>query len=139
MSDRTFVDSNILLYAHDLDAGNKQRIAEGVLAELWESRSGVVSPQVLQEFYVNAVRKFAKPLPKSFAQMIVEKYSQWCIETTSTEVLSAFRIEREAKISFWDALICASAVKAGATVLLSEDMNPGQQVAGLRIENPFAS
>lgn len=137
MTARTFVDSNILLYAHDLEAGSKQRTAEHVLSELWASRSGVVSPQVLQEFYVNATRKLAKPLAKEFAQTIVEKYATWCIETTSAEVLSAFRIEREAKISFWDALICASAVKSGAAILLSEDMNAGQQIAGLRIQNPF--
>ncbi len=138
MSGKTFVDSNILLYAHDRDAANKQRTAEDALSELWASRSGVVSPQVLQEFYVNATRKLAQPLAKEFAQTIVEKYSNWCIETTSAEVISAFRIEREARISFWDALICASALKSGATVLLSEDMNSGQQIAGLRIQNPFA-
>jgi predicted nucleic acid-binding protein len=60
------------------------------------------------------------------------------IETTSAEVLSAFRIEREAKIGFWDALILASAAKAGAEVLLSEDLSAGQKVAGIRIQNPFA-
>jgi predicted nucleic acid-binding protein len=130
MTGKTFVDSNILLYAHDLDANEKQSVAEGVLSELWASRSGVLSPQVLQEFYVNATRKLAKPLARPFAN--------WCIDTTPAEVLSAFRIEREARISFWDALICASALKAGATVLLSEDMNAGQKIAGLRIENPFA-
>jgi len=138
MSGKTFIDSNILLYAHDLDAGKKRSMAEEALRELWASRSGVVSPQVLQEFYVNATRKLAKPLTKEFAQSIVEQYANWCIETTSAEVLSAFRIERDAKISFWDALICASALKAGATVLLSEDMNAGQHIAGLRIQNPFA-
>jgi predicted nucleic acid-binding protein len=137
MSAKTFVDSNILLYAHDWDAGAKQSIAERLLSELWDSRSGVVSPQVLQEFYVNATRKLAKPLAKPFAQSIVEKYANWCIETTSAEVLSAFRIEGEAKIGFWDALILASAVKAGAEVLLSEDLSSGQKVAGIRIRNPF--
>jgi predicted nucleic acid-binding protein len=137
MSVKTFVDSNILLYAHDWDAGSKQRIAEGILSELWDSRSGVVSPQVLQEFYVNAIRKLAKRLERPFAQSIVEKYANWCIETTPAEVLSAFRIEREAKISFWDALIVASAAKAGAEVLLSEDLSSGQTVAGVRVRNPF--
>ena len=92
---------------------------------------------MLQEFYVNATRKLAQPLAKPFAQSIVEKYATWCIETTSAEVLSAFRIEDESKISFWDALICASAVKAGASVLPSEDMNSGQEIAGIRIQNPF--
>ena len=137
MSDKTFVDSNILLYAHDLDAGDKRSIAKDLLVDLWDSRGGVLSPQVLQEFYVNATRKLAKPLAKPFAHSIVEKYASWCISTTSAEVLSAFRIEREVRISFWDALICASALKSGATILLSEDMNSGQKIAGLRIQNPF--
>ena len=137
MIGKTFVDSNILLYAHDHDADKKQRIAEALLSELWASKQGVVSPQVLQEFYVNATRKLAQPLTKPFAQSIVEKYATWCIETTSAEVISAFRIEDEAKISFWDALILASAAKAGAEVLLSEDLSSGQKIAGIRIRNPF--
>jgi predicted nucleic acid-binding protein len=67
----------------------------------------------------------------------VEDFRVWCIDTTAGEVATAFRIEDEARISFWDALICASALKAGAEVILSEDMNAGQKVAGIRIENPF--
>ncbi len=135
MRAEVFCDSNILLYAasNAPEDAAKRAAARRVLA-----LPGVgFSAQVLQEFYVNATRKLAQPLTKPFAQSIVEKYSNWCTETTSTEVLSAFRIEREAKISFWDALICASAQKAGATVLLSEDMNAGQKIAGLRIQNPF--
>jgi len=139
MSVRTFVDSNILLYAHDRDAGAKQSIAEGVLGHLWASRSGVMSPQVLQEFYVNATRKLSTRLEKPFAQSIVEKYANWCIETSSAEVISAFRIEDEMKINFWDALILASAMKAGAEVLLSEDLSAGQKVAGILIQNPFTA
>ena len=138
MTDKTFVDSNILLYAHDLDAGAKRSAAADVLTKLWAGRAGVVSPQVLQEFYVNATRKLARPLPKQVAQSIVEKYAHWCIDTTAAEVVSAFRIERDARISFWDALICASALKSGAAILLSEDLNPGQRIAGIRIQNPFA-
>jgi predicted nucleic acid-binding protein len=92
----------------------------------------------LQEFYVNATRKRAKPLTKTEARRVVEVFSVWSIPTTSIEVAAAFRIEDEAKISFWDALICASALKSGADRLLSEDMNHGQRIAGLLIENPFA-
>ena len=138
MSVRTFVDTNILVYAHDVDQGRKHRIARDILIDLMSGRSGALSPQVLQEFYVTVTRKIAKPLSKRAAREIVEDLSVWCTETTAVEVASAFRIEDEAKISFWDALICASAVRAGASVLLSEDMNSGQKVAGLRIQNPFA-
>lgn len=98
----------------------------------------ILRQKVLQEFYVTVARKIVKPLSRREAREIVEDLSVWCIDTTAVEVAAAFRIEDEAKISFWDALICASALKSGATVLLSEDMNSGQQIAGLRIENPFA-
>lgn len=134
---KTFVDTNILIYAHDLDSGDKHAIAVKALQELWANRNGVVSPQVLQEFYVNVTRKIAKPLSRKIARTIVDNYAVWCIETTAADIANAFRIEDESKISFWDALICASALKAGASRLLSEDLNAGQSISGVRIENPF--
>src|ERR1700735_3281188 len=133
----TFVDTNILIYAHDVDQKEKHSIARMLVTELLKTRTGVLSPQVLQEFYVNVTRKIAKPLTKRAARDIVEAFRVWSIDTTAAEVTTAFRIEDEAKISFWDALICASALKAGAEVILSEDMNAGQKVAGIRIEHPF--
>ncbi len=135
---RTFVDSNILIYAHDLDAGEKRAIAVARLSELWDNRSGVVSPQVLQEFYVNVTRKITKPLARKVARAIVENYAVWCVETAASDIANAVRIEDESKIAFWDALICASASKAGAIRLLSEDLRSGQIIAGIRVENPFA-
>jgi predicted nucleic acid-binding protein len=137
MSDRTFVDTNILLYAHDIDAKSKHDIAKTVLAELWSQRTGVLSLQVLQEFYVNVTRKIASPLPKDVARRVVNSYAIWCIETTPAEISNAFRIEDESRIGFWDALIIASAAKCGASRILSEDLNAGQVIAGVKIENPF--
>jgi predicted nucleic acid-binding protein len=137
MSDRTFVDSNILIYAHDADAKSKHEIARSILAELWRQRMGVLSMQVLQEFYVNVTRKIAVPLSKDAARVVVNSYAIWCVETTPAEISSAFRIEDESRIGFWDALIIASAVKCGASRILSEDLNAGQTIAGVRIENPF--
>jgi len=133
----TFVDTNVLIYAHDVDQKEKHAVARALVTELFKTRRGVLSPQVLQEFYVNVTRKIAKPLTKRAAREIVEDFRVWCIDTTAAEIATAFRIEDEARISFWDALICASALKAGAEVILSEDMNAGQKVAGIRIENPF--
>src|SRR3954451_20182249 len=98
MSAKTFVDSNVLIYAYDVDAKTKYRIANSVLRELWEHRLGVLSVQVLQEFYVNVTRKIARPIPKSKAQLIVEASSAWCTDTTPAEVSRAFRIENEAKV-----------------------------------------
>ena len=82
-------------------------------------------------------RKIRTPLPKSSARTVVENYAGWCTATTPIEISAAFRIEDEAGISFWDALIIACARKAGAVRVLSEDLNPGQIIAGVRIENPF--
>jgi len=137
MSDRTFVDTNILVYAHDLDVTSKHAIARSVVTELWEEGRGVVSPQVLQEFYVTVTRKIAAPLPKAEARLLVRTYAPWCIDVGPGEVLAAFQIEDEAKIGFWDALIVASARKARAKRLLSEDLNAGQVIAGVEIYNPL--
>ncbi len=138
MSARIFVDTNVLVYAHDVDAKAKHDAAKGVLLELWSQRTGVLSMQVLQEFYVNVTRKITSTLPKNVARQVVNTYSVWCVETTPTEIAAAFRIEDESGIGFWDALIVAAAAKSGATHILSEDLNAGQMIAGVRVENPFA-
>jgi len=138
MSDKTFVDTNVLIYAHDVDAKAKHEAAKQVLQELWSERVGVLSMQVLQEFYVNVTRKIPRPLSKESARLVVSTYTAWCVDTTPAEISSAFRIEDEAHIGFWDALIMATAIKSGATRLLSEDLNSGQAIAGVKIENPFA-
>jgi predicted nucleic acid-binding protein len=138
MNDRTFIDTNILIYAHDVDAGARHTIAREIVRELWSSRSGVLSMQVLQEFYVNVTRKIASPLSREIARGIVNSYTAWCVDTGVEEISTAFRIEDEARIGFWDALILAAARKARAIRVLSEDLNAGQRIAGIGIENPFA-
>jgi predicted nucleic acid-binding protein len=137
MSDKTFVDTNILVYAHDIDAQRKRELARSALRTLWTDGTGVISPQVLQEFYVTVTRKIAKPLSKKTARAVIGTYSVWCVDVTTAEIEAAFRIEDAAKIGFWDALVVAAAVNAGATKLLSEDLNAGQTIAGVFIENPF--
>ncbi len=139
MSDKIFVDTNVLIYAHDVDAKAKHETAKRVLHRLWSERTGVLSLQVLQEFYVNVTRKIANPLSKESARLVVSTYTTWCIETTPAEIARAFRIEDESRIGFWDALILASAVKSGADRILSEDLNAGQTISGVLIQNPFAS
>jgi predicted nucleic acid-binding protein len=137
MSDKIFVDANILIYAHDVDAKSKHEVAKRVLADLWDQRTGILSMQVLQEFYVNVTRKIAIPLSKYAARTVVNAYAIWCIETTPAEISSAFKIEDESRLGFWDALIVASAAKSRATRILSEDLNAGQIIAGVKIDNPF--
>ena len=138
MSDVVFVDTNILIYAHDIDAGLKRERAIESLRVLWESGAGRISVQVLQEFYVNATRKPAKPVARSTAREVVGSYGAWVREaTTADTVLRASDIADLAQISFWDALIFASAEQSGATQLYSEDLNTGQSIVGIKVVNPL--
>lgn len=139
MNGKTFVDTNVLIYAHDIDAGSKHEIAKRIMRELWSERAGLLSTQVLQEFYVNVTRKIASPLSKVSARAVINSYASWCIENTLVDISTAFGIEDESQIGFWDALIIASAAKGGAMRLVSEDLNSGQTVMGVLIENPFAA
>lgn len=135
-----FVDTNILIYAHDRDAGAKSQRAEEILSALWESQNGVLSTQVLQEFYVNVTRKIATPVKAAAAREVVRVYSVWVKELTAPEsVLRASELSEIWQLSFWDSLIIASAEQAGAMTLLSEDFNTGQSIAGIKIINPLLS
>jgi predicted nucleic acid-binding protein len=139
MSGKTFIDTNVLIYAHDVDATEKHQIAKTVLQTLWTERTGVLSMQVLQEFYVNVTRKIQFPLSKNLARLVVSSYAIWCVDTTPAEISMAFTIEDESRIGFWDALIISAAAKSGATRILSEDLNSGQRIAGILVENPFVT
>lgn len=135
---RTFVDTNVLVYAHDASERAKQPIARALLEELWADRSGVLSTQALQEFYVVATRKLRPPLSRPEAREIVALYATWTVVQVDAElVLDAAALEDEARLSFWDALIAEAARRAGAERLVSEDFAPGQRIAGLTIVNPF--
>lgn len=139
MTDRVFVDTNVLIYAHDADAGDKQRIAAETLRELWDTRNGVVSAQVLQEFYVNVTRKIVSPLRRSAASEVVRSYGAWTVAIAGVDqILAASELEERHRINFWDALIVATAASAGAATIVSEDFTHGRVIAGVRIENPFA-
>lgn len=139
MNAKVFIDTNILVYAHDLDAGTKHQAAQNLISHLAQERTGILSMQVLQEFYVAATRKLTKPLPRAEARAIIEDFGHWCVPTSPSEVRDAFRIEDEARISFWDAMIVAAAVRGGASRIYSEDLNSGQTIGGILIENPFLS
>ncbi len=136
-ADKIFVDSNILIYAFDIDSGVRHDRAKQVLKELWNEKSGAVSMQVLQEFYNVVTRKIATPLPRTMARRIVRQYARWCVPTGPADIEVAFSLEDAAQISFWDALIVSAAIKAGAKRILTEDLNIGQKIAGVLIENPL--
>jgi predicted nucleic acid-binding protein len=138
MSVRTFVDTNILVYAHDLDSGIKHEIAKEVILRLWKSKVGVLSTQVLQEFYVTLTKRIPRPLDRPTARRIVKRYFSWEVVINDPEIIiQASEIEESYKISFWDALIVSAAFSQGAATILTEDLNHGQYLEGILIENPF--
>jgi predicted nucleic acid-binding protein len=137
---RSFIDTNVLLYAHDASETAKQPIARALLESLWQQRSGALSTQVLQEFYVVATRKLTRPLARHEARELIELYSAWpLVVIDPTVILAATRIEQDHQLGFWDALIVEAARIAGAERLLTEDLKDGRVVEGVRIENPFAA
>lgn len=135
----SFVDTNILAYAHDTSETARQPLAVALLEDLWRSRSGIVSTQVLSEFYVVATRKFAPPMARREARSIVDSYTAWpVVQVDPTLIVAASSLEERHQLSFWDALIIEAARRGGATRLVSEDLQDGRRIAGLVIENPFA-
>jgi len=139
MSIEAFVDSNVLVYAHDRGAGEKHTQARDLVARLWRERSGALSTQVLQELVVNVRRKAARPIPESEVRDLVADYLRWeVVVNDGASILEALDLGERFQISFWDALIVQAANATGATVLYSEDLNTGQVYGGVRVENPFA-
>jgi predicted nucleic acid-binding protein len=135
-----FVDTNVLVYAHDASETTRQPVARAVLDDLWSSRAGALSTQVLQEFYVVVTRKFDPPMSRRQARDLVDAYSSWHVTKIDTPlILAASQLEERHTLSFWDALIVEAARRAGATRVLSEDLQAGRRIAGLRIENPFTA
>lgn len=134
----SFVDTNILIYAEDRDAKGKHEVARTLIMDLWESREGVVSVQVLQEFYVNVTKKLKKPLTVAKAKAIVEEYLTWTVvDNTGRMVVNAIDLQRKAQLSFWDSLIVQAAIQSGCDQLYSEDLNAGQRFGPLTVVNPF--
>ena len=138
MSDVVFVDTNILVYAHDRDAGSKREKAAQALDRLWDERAGRLSAQVLQEFYVTVTKKVSTSITRASAREVLSMYAPWVQHPTTPEtILRATELAELAQVSFWDALIIASAEQAGAAQLYSEDLNSGQTIAGVKIVNPL--
>ena len=115
MSVKYFVDTNILLYAHDKAAGAKHERARAIVEELWRDRTGVVSTQVLQELAVNLRRKAGRPLDAKATRDIVTDYLTWQVVVHSGEsILDALDLEARYRISFWDRVV--NPVRARARV-----------------------
>ena len=138
MSDKSFVDTNILMYAHDRTTGVKHERAKALIEKLWDSGGGVLSTQVLQELCINLRRKSSRPVSIEETRRLIQDYSSWdVVVNTAESVLQALSIELRYKISFWDALILHAAGISGATVLYSEDLAAGQTYGAVRVVNPL--
>jgi predicted nucleic acid-binding protein len=138
MPDKYFVDTDILLYAHDRSAGLKHERARQLIERLWTSGQGVLSTQVLQELCINLRRKIARPLPVEEVRRLIQDYLSWEIVVNSpASVLQALEIEVRYKTSFWDALVLQAAETAGAAVLYSEDLAAGQKYGPIQVVNPL--
>ena len=135
---KAFVDTNVLVYAYDRGAGAKHERALSLVEKLWKDGDGVLSTQVLQEFYVNVRRKAKRPISIEQARALIADYLSWDpIVNDGVTMLEAIDVEQRYQLSFWDSLIVVAAQKGGASVLFSEDFNHGQKFGPLVVQNPF--
>ena len=133
---RSFFDTNVLVYADDKAAPAKQRKALDLVAEHGRARSGVVSLQVLQEYFVTITKKLH--VDATVARRKVELLAEFDVAAPEVvDILAAIDLHRLHGFSFWDALIVRAAKQAGCAVLLTEDMQMAREVDGVRIVNPF--
>ena len=133
---RTFLDANILLYCEDSANPAKQVKAVGLVQEHLRRKTGVVSMQVLQEYFANATRKLG--VDASLARQKIGIYTRfYVVEPAAHDILAAIDLHLLRKLSFWDAMIVHCARNAGCREVLSEDMQHGQVIDGVRIVNPF--
>ena len=136
--DKVFLDTNIILYAYDVSAGEKHQRAKEMVLDLWNSGLAVISTQVLQEFFVTATQKIPKPLDSRLAKSIVDDLLKWeVVINDGAAVLEAIELVLQYGYSFWDSLIIEASIKGGAEILLSEDLSHGQTIQGVTIMNPF--
>lgn len=135
-----FCDTNLFVYAYDLTGGRKRQQAGELVDSLWESGTGIISMQVLQELFVVLTRKIPRPLSVVEARAIVEDMATWrVVEPGPRDVLAAIDGAGRWHISFWDAMILVAAIRAGAETVWSEDLNDSQAYDGIIVRNPFSS
>ncbi|WP_107654119.1 PIN domain-containing protein [Nocardia suismassiliense] len=137
-SERVFIDTNVLIYAYEAGDDRRSTIAREVLADLWERKVGLLSTQVLQEFYSVATRKLRPKLSPAEVRRIIALYSEWCARDTDPLILmNASFLAETHSVSWWDALIVEAASQSGAKYILSEDLQHGRSFLGLEVRNPF--
>lgn len=137
MANRSFIDTNVIVYAEASDAPDKQQAALALLKQLYESGTGVLSTQVLQEYCNIAIKKLKLPIAHIRAQ--IDMYEQFqVVQVTPAIIRDALDLNQTRSVAFYDAIIIACAKTAGCNLLFSEDLNTGEVIAGVRLQNPFA-
>jgi len=136
MKERSFIDTNILVYTDDADSPEKCRQAVDLVEDAMRSNQGIISTQVLQEYFVAVTRKLDVDVVTAKHRMQL-LFRLNVVQITPDDVLAAIDLHRLHVLSFWDALILHAARKAGCSVLYSEDMGHGQIIEGIHIRNPF--
>lgn len=140
MSVKVFVDTNILVYSRDQSEEEKQVLALEWLATLWRLRSGRLSFQTLNEFYVTVTQRLKPGLSRLEAQADVRSLLLWNpIAVDEAVIENAWLIQGRYAFSWWDSLILSAAQVQDCTYVLSEDMQHGQQIGKMTIINPFIS
>jgi predicted nucleic acid-binding protein len=138
MGDKAFLDTNILVCARDKGAGQKHLAAEALLRDLWETRRGRVSIQVLNEYFVTVTRKLKPGLSPREAWADVVSLQAWAPIIMDGRLLERGQLLfRQHNLSWWDALVVAAAQAADCDLLYSEDLGAGRAYDGVRIVNPF--
>jgi predicted nucleic acid-binding protein len=138
MSDKVFVDTNVLVYAHDDASPAKKALAETIILEGLRSENAAISTQVLCEFHVTVTRKAKRPMPLARAKREIALLSN--LETADVDapmVERAIDIQERWKINFWDGLIIAAAERTRCATVLSEDLSDGQVYGSVTVRNPF--
>ena len=138
MATRSFIDTNVLVYAEASDAPLKQRAALALLKGLYEEGLGVLSTQVLQEYCNVALKKLK--LPAQYVRSQLDLYEQYeVVQVTPAIIHAGLDLHQTRSVSFFDAIVLASAHASGCNVIWTEDMNAGEVVNGVTISNPFAA
>ena len=137
---REFVDTNVLVYAFDSSAGLKRTAATTLLERLWQNGTGCLSVQVLQEFFVAVTRRVAHPISNAEAADRIREFAAWRVfSPTVDDVLAAIDLQKQAHLSFWDAMVVRAASESRCDTLWTEDLNDGQTIQGVHVRNPFSS
>ena len=132
-----FVDTNIVVYAHALDAGERHKLSVALMKKLSTDGSGVLSTQVLVEFYNITTRKLK--MTSEEAEIAISDLSKWQLHRpTHGVIIKAIQLQRRYQLAWWDAMIVNSAIQTGSRILWSEDMQAGQRFETVTIRNPFA-